>query len=456
MGKVARHASKSTEAGGVKRNAPSPKTALFQGENSSAKPWGSSIEQKLAALIAQVEQALEEGSPAFRTEAISLLARLDPALAERRACERFRRDEDQGVRRACVRALAHGETDAGHEVLLAALTRGELTRFAAMTSLRTFRHRLVAEKVFARLEDELIGSMPPPVSTPKNKNTSARGPKVPQETPAKTSSSEATETDLEKKANRIETLLRVLAVRHTDKMMETVATMWRSHPDIRVQIAAGKCLLEANEQAGLQVLVERLSDEDDSIGILAGTGFAALDPETFLERARPYLSSSSLQDPAQYRCAKNLMGSCTGGFEVGGERTWDIPLPKLEPGWFEIAVDAIREHTFEFCAYVIFERLDDPRTFDALKGYFPSIPFLYTHLPGLLTRAGGVRAIPELLKLFDQPKGIEDVAFQGSLLRSLRELGDRSVVPALKKLAKKAPEELKESFAETLAALQGK
>ncbi len=243
----------------------------------------------------------QDTSVEVRIAAVEALERVAPAEAEERACALYRTETQREVRAACVQVMGAGNRLTTLEFLLVALRDSSQVIPFAVKALQRFRHPKTTERLLAILTSETLD-----IKAPKT-HRSRVGKK-----PTKTSQAERKSLqDIQERTDFVCKVIHALSLRPSPEVLDRLIELFRNHPSPAIREAAGEALKASGEHRALEVLAERLDNEDPGID-LAVWAFFKLDLNSVFERMQPYLTKQALSTDKGIALARRLL--C----EVGG------------------------------------------------------------------------------------------------------------------------------------------
>lgn len=242
-----------------------------------------------------------------RAAAVRALERVAPRDAETRARTLYNSEKNQEVRAACVEVMGSGESAESLEILLTALRDSGEVNEAAVSALQRFRHPDTTARVLALLTPELLTFKPykAPRAKPNQKITKAQQ-------QANQKAEQSANRELSDRAELVVRIIEVLGDRASDAVLDRLIPIFRDHPREDVRIAAGKALRGSDQKRALEVLIERLGDDDYETESLAVSSFFHLDLTTVFDRIQPYFTEQALAAKKGSAIASKLLQEVSG------------------------------------------------------------------------------------------------------------------------------------------------
>lgn len=256
--------------------------------------------------VARKKSAEQEISTEVRAEAVAALAKVAPKEAEDRACALYKTERQQDIRAACIEVMGVGEKTSTLELLLEALKDSVHVSSVAVESLQRFRHPKTTERVLALLTPEVLDVKP--YKAPRAK-AGQKLTKAQQQ--ANQKAEQQAQRAIDEKAEYACGVLQVLGKRPSPVVLERLIELFRTHPMPSIRTAAGDALKASGERRALEVLAERIDDEDE-IEALAVWAFFHLDLTTVFERMEPLLTEQALATKKGVAVAAKLLNEVSG------------------------------------------------------------------------------------------------------------------------------------------------
>lgn len=256
--------------------------------------------------VARKKSVEQEISTEVRAEAVAALAKVAPKEAEDRACALYKTEGQQDIRAACIEVMGVGEKTSTLELLLEALKDSVHVSSVAVESLQRFRHPKTTERVLALLTPEVLDIKP--YKAPRAK-AGQKLTKAQQQ--ANQKAEQQAHRAIEEKARYACGVLQVLGKRPSPVVLERLIELFRTHPMPSLRTAAGEALKASGERRALEVLAERIDDEDE-LEALAVWAFFHLDLTTVFERMEPLLAEQALATKKGVAVAAKLLNEVSG------------------------------------------------------------------------------------------------------------------------------------------------
>jgi len=251
--------------------------------------------------------APKEMSVEVRAAAVRALEKVAPKDAEARARALYKTEKNQEVRAACVEVMGIGDGEETLGLLMAALRDSGDVNEAAVSALQRFRHKSTTEQVLALLTPELLDIKP--YKAPKAK-ANQKLTKAQQQ--ANQKAEQQAQRAISEKSELVVRVIEVLGRRPSPAVLDRLIELFRKHPIDEIRQAAGEALKASRERRALEVLIERLNDDDYEMESLAVWAFFHLDMTSVFERMQPYLAEAALANKKGLGVANKLLEEISG------------------------------------------------------------------------------------------------------------------------------------------------
>lgn len=378
------------------------------------------------------KEAPREMSVEVRAAAVRALEKVAPGEAEARARSFYQSEKNQEVRAACVGVMGAGEGAETLEILMAALRDSGDVNEAAVAALQRFRHASTTERVLALLTPELLDIKPykAPKAKANQKLTKAQ-------TQANQKAEQQAQRAIAERSELVERVIRVLGKRPSTAVLDRLIELFRKHPIESIRQAAGEALKASGERRALEILVERLNEDDYEMESLAVWAFFHLDMATVFERMQPYLTEQALANKKGLATAKKLLEEISGsGYYLEQAVEEEKEEDKEEGKEEDLAAlvgaadteaddqDARWQEREAARKMALFPFRRDPR-WGAVALRLLGHKDLASTLANILGNLKERKAVDPLLELLRKDQGSGDAAL------ALVSIGDRAVIPKL-------------------------